>query len=518
MTSRPPQEQTLKAVLEASARRFGEKTALVMGDERVSFNRLDEDANRVANALIGLGVKKGDRVATIQGSNIPFTAAFFGIMKAGAVAVPLDPRYVSDELALLFADCKAKVLIAEPDCLESVAGEVDRFNLDHIITFGDAFRGRFLSFEDIMASDETTAPDVDVRPDDVCIISYTGGPTLTPHGVALSHLPVCWEARDSADTFQQTEDDVMMQFALPTYHQFGLTAVLLASVMRGNRLVIVPGTGRSIHSFMETIEREKGTMYMGVPYIYSLLINVARREGIKHDLSTLRLCVCGGAPLEPPVVKFFREEFGKEITEMYGLTESVCHVTVMPLDGSGPAGSSGLTIPCWELKIFDENDNEVPTGTEGEICLRGPFMTGFYGKPEDSARALRGGWLHTGDLGKVDAENFLYITARKRHMIILKGQNVFPSDIEAVLGTHPAVAGVKAVGEIDLVRGETIKTLVKLKPGAAVTEQELRQFCQGKMADYKLPRSVEFVDELPGPTDAPIWRRPLGYEVTDINL
>ena len=145
-------------------------------------------------------------------------------------------------------------------------------------------------------------------------------------------------------------------------------------------------------------------------------------------------------------------------------------------------------------------------------------MTGFYGKPEDSARALRGGWLHTGDLGKVDAENFLYITARKRHMIILKGQNVFPSDIEAVLGTHPAVAGVKAVGEIDLVRGETIKTLVKLKPGAAVTEQELRQFCQGKMADYKLPRSVEFVDELPAPTDAPIWRRPLGYEVTDINL
>jgi long-chain acyl-CoA synthetase len=516
MTSTPPHEQTLKAILEASARRFGERTAIVMDDERVSFARLEGDANRVANALIRLGVKKGDRVATIQGSNPAFAAAFFGIMKAGAVAVPLDPRYVADELVSLFRDCTPKVLIVEPDCLESIVADVDRFGLEHIITFGDRYRGRFHRFEDIIADGSPAVPDVAIDPHDVCIVSYTGGPTLAPHGVALSHLSVCWEARDSADTFRQTADDVMVQFALPTYHQFGLTAVLLASVLRGNRLVIVPGTGRSIHNFMETIEREKGTMYMGVPYIYSLLINVARREGIKHDISSLRLCVCGGAPLEPPVVKLFRQEFGLDITEIYGLTESVCHVTMMPLDGSGPAGSSGLTLPCWELKILDDNDNEAPTGAEGEICLRGPFMTGFYGKPEDSARALRGGWLHTGDIGKVDARGFLAITARKRRMIILKGQNVFPSDIEAVIGAHPAVAGVRALGEIDLVRGETIKALVKLKPGASVTEQEIRQYCQGKMADYKLPRDVEFVASLPA--TVPVWRRPREYKSADINL
>ncbi len=516
MTSTPPHDRTLKAVLETSARRFGDRTALVMDEERMSFARLDEDANRVANALVRLGVGKGDRVATIQGSNPAFAAAFFGIMKAGAVAVPLDPRYVGNELVSLFGDCTPRVLIAEPDCLESVIGDVDRFGLEHIITFGERFRSRFHRFEDLLASESPVAPDVAIDPRDVCIVSYTGGPTLTPHGVALSHLAVCWEARDSADTFRQTADDVMVQFALPTYHQFGLTAVLLASVMRGNRLVIVPGTGRSIHSFMETVEREKGTMYMGVPYIYSLLINVARREGIRHDLSSLRLCVSGGAPLEPPVVTLFKEHFGLAITEIYGLTESVCHVTMMPLDGSGPAGSSGLTLPCWELKILDENDSEAPTGTEGEICLRGPFMTGFYGKPEDTARALRGGWLHTGDIGRVDARGFLAVTARKRRMIILKGQNVFPSDIEAVIGTHPAVAGVRALGEIDLVRGETIKALVKLKPGAAATEQELRQFCQGRMADYKLPRTVEFVDVLPD--TVPVWRRPREHRAADINL
>ena len=516
MTSTPPREQTLKAVLEASARRFGDKVALVMEDEKVSFAGLDAQANLVANALVRLGVNKGDRIATIQGSNPAFAATFFGIMKAGAIAVPLDPRYVADELVALFNDCTPRVLVAEPDCLEAVVADVDRFNLEHIITFGDRFGDRFHRFEEVVANESSGAPDVVIAPGDVCIISYTGGPTLAPHGVALSHLAVCWEARDSADTFRQTADDVMVQFALPTYHQFGLTAVLLASVLRGTRLVIVPGTGRSIHSFMETIEREKATMYMAVPYIYSLLINVARREGIKHDLSSLRLCASGGAPLEPPVVKLFKEHLGLDITEIYGLTESVCHCTVMPLDGSGPAGSSGLTIPCWELKIFDENDSETPAGTEGEIVLRGPFMTGFYGKPEDSERALRGGWLHTGDIGRVDARGFLYITARKRRMIILKGQNVFPSDIEAVIGTHPAVAGVRALGEIDLVRGETIKALVKLKPGASVTEQELRQYCQGKMADYKLPRDVAFVEDLPA--TVPVWRRPREHRSADINL
>ncbi len=516
MTSTPPHEQTLKAVLEASAHHFGDKIAIVMEEEQLSFAGLDERANRVANALIRLGVIKGDRVATLQGSNPAFAATFFGIMKAGAVAVPLDPRYVADELATLCHDCTPKVLVAEPDCLEPVADEVDRLGLEHVITFGDAFRGRFLIFEDLVADESSAAPAVAIDPDDVCIVSYTGGPTFDPHGVALSHLAVCWEAQDSADTFEQTADDVMVQFALPTYHQFGLTAVLLASVMRGNRLVIVPGTGRSIHTFMETVEREKGTMYMGVPYIYSLLINVARREGISHDLSSLRLCVSGGAPLEPPVVKLFKQHFGIDITEIYGLTESVCHCTVMPLDGSGPAGSSGLTIPCWELRIFDDDDNEVPAGTEGEIVLRGPVMSGFYGKPEDSARALRSGWLHTGDIGKVDERGFLYITARRRRMIILKGQNVFPSDIETVIATHPAVAGVKALGEVDLVRGETIRTLVKLKPGASVTAHELRQYCQGKMADYKLPRDVEFVDVLPD--SVPVWRRPREHRSADINL
>ena len=175
------------------------------------------------------------------------------------------------------------------------------------------------------------------------------------------------------------------------------------------------------------------------------------------------------------------------------------------MDGSGPAGSSGLALPLWEIKIFNAGDNELPPGVEGEIVTRGPVMTGFYNKPEATVKIMRNGWLHTGDIGRMDKDGFLFITGRIRRMLILKGQNIFPADIEAVLCAHPAIAGAKVMGAIDPVRGETVKALVKLKPGAKLTEQEIRQYCQGRMADYKLPRDIEFVDMMPA--EIPLWRR-----------
>jgi long-chain acyl-CoA synthetase len=177
----------------------------------------------------------------------------------------------------------------------------------------------------------------------------------------------------------------------------------------------------------------------------------------------------------------------------------------MPIHGTGRIGSSGKTLSCWKMKIFDENDNEMPSGQEGEIVLRGPVMSSFWNQPEKTAETLRNGWLHTGDMGWIDAAGYLFITARKRRMLVLKGQNVFPSDIEYVLAKHPKVAEVKVIGTIDLVRGETIKALVRLKAGEKATDHEIRQYCQGRMADYKLPREIEFVDAIP--KELPLWRR-----------
>lgn len=298
---------SLKLMLENAARRFADKTAIFLGKRRVSFTRLDEDSNRVARALMEMGVKKGDRVAMLQASNPEFVSVFFGIMKAGGIAVPLDSRYVADELASLFDDCRPKVLVAEDPPLVSLLPALPRFDsIEHIITFDPAYKGRFTDYQEILAENPATGVTVPVGPEDIAVISYTGGPTQNPHGVALSHYAVSTEAINSAEVFRQTDKDVLMQFALPMYHQFGLTSVLLASIRSGSTVVVVPGTGRSIDSFMEAVAREKGTIYMGVPYIYSLMINVARREGIRHDLSSLRLCVSGGAPLESVVIKLFK--------------------------------------------------------------------------------------------------------------------------------------------------------------------------------------------------------------------
>jgi len=511
-----PKPMDIKSILENTAGRLGNKTAIVFGGRRVSFFQLEQDSNRFARALVKLGVKKGDRVMMMLANSPEFVSVFFGIMKVGGIAVPLDTRYVADEVVSLCNDCTPKVLVIENPPLESLLSVLPKLkSIKHIITFNYQDDGRFLSYQKIMADNPAENVNVKIKSEDIAIISYTGGPTFKPHGVALSHRSVYTEVVNSAATFEQTENDIIMLFALPMYHQFGLTAVLLGSIYTGNTIVVVPGTGRSIESFMEAVEREKGTIYCGVPYIYSLMINVARRVGIKHDLSSLRLLASGGAPLEPVVVNKFKQIFGLDIRDIYGQTESVCHVTVMPIHGAGKIGSSGKTLSCWEMKIFDANDNEMPPGREGEIVLRGPFMSSFWNKPEATAKTLRHGWLHTGDMGWIDEEGYLFITTRKRRMLILKGQNIFPADIEAVLETHPKVAEAKVMGSIDLVRGETIKALVRLKPGEKATEQEIRQYCQGRLADYKLPREITFVEVMP--EVVPLWRR-IQYNEADVKL
>jgi len=495
----------LKLLLENTAGCFAQKPAIIMGTREVSFSQLDKDSNRVAHALIKMGVRKGDRVAMLQASNPEFAVIFFGIIKAGGIAVPLDARYVASELDILFNDCRPSVLVIEDPPLESLLPAIPGFDIKHMVTFDREPDSRFNNYNQMLAEDASPVG-IDINPEDIAVISYTGGPTQKPLGVALSHRSVSIEAMNSAEVFEQTKNDILMQFALPTYHQFGLTAVMLASIYKGNSVVVVPGTGRSIHSFMEAVERHKGTVYMGVPYIYSLMVNVARREGIQHDLSSLRLCVSGGAPLEIEVIRQFQDEYGFLIHDIYGQTETVSQATVQPVSGPKKIGSSGKPMPCWEIKIFDDEDQELPANEEGEIVARGPVLSCIYNKPDATAEVLYGGWLHTGDVGRIDEDGFLYITKRKRRLIILKGQNIFPQDIEEVLATHHKIAEVAVIGVPDLIRGETVKALVRLKPGETAEEQEIRQYCQGRMADYKIPRHVEFVETLP--EVVPNWIRP----------
>ncbi|MDD4859075.1 MAG: AMP-binding protein [Dehalococcoidales bacterium] len=480
-------------MLEKTVQNFPARTALVSGERRISYAELDATTNKLANALARIGIRKGDRVALLISNSPEFVFGYFGILKLGAVVVALDTRYKAGELAAVMANCQPRVLIGENPCLEPVATGMSRFpSLEKIISLTPDAAGRFLSFTDILARSPATRPSAAIDSEDLAMISYSGGPTSHPKGAAITHKNLCALATASGIGFEQTQNDIIMLFALPMYHNFALGSVLLTSVSLGSAIVVVPGTGVSINSLLETIQKEKGTMWLGVPYIYALAVKIAEEEGIKSDLSSLRLVASGGAPLPVSTILKFKEYFHLPLLDVWGLTEAVSHVTCPPVDGSGKLGSCGKPIPGYAVRIVDDNGKELPANHDGEIIVHGPMMERYYNNPEDTAKAIRNGWLYTGDIGKMDEDGFVYITGRKKRMIILKGQNVYPHDIEEVLLTHPKVAEAKVVGAADKLRGEVVSAIIRLKEGQEASEQEIKQFCQRIMADYKVPKQVIF--------------------------
>ena len=407
-------------------------------------------------------------------------------------------RYKIDELARVLDSCKPKVLIAESDLLEPLVAVLPRFKyVERVIDLDGRCSSKFPSYGEIMENSPASGVDVALEPDDIGIISYTSGPTSRPRGAAITHRSLVIEAAVSGDGFQQTEDDKLLMFALPMYHQFALASVMLASVYKGSTVIIVPGTGRSVTSFLETIERERGTMYIGVPYICALAVNVAEREGLKYDTSSVRFWGSGGATLTIDLIKKFKHYYNADIFDVWGLTESVSHITHYPPGDPRKLGASGKALPGWEIRAADEKGRILPANQVGEIVVRGPIMQGYYKNPRDTTDVIKNGWLLTGDLGYMDEDGYLYLTGMKKDMIILKGQNIWPDDIEEVLRSHAKVADAAVVGIPDPLRGEIVGAFVKLKDGMSATEQEIRNFCQSRMADYKLPKKVFFTGSLP---------------------
>jgi long-chain acyl-CoA synthetase len=248
---------------------------------------------------------------------------------------------------------------------------------------------------------------------------------------------------------------------------------------------------------MAAIEREKGTMFFGVPYIFALAVDMAEKEGIKSDLSSLRLCSSSADFLPASLNKRFKELYGFKILDCFALTEAVCHVTCPSLNGSGKSGSVGKALPGWEVKIVDDNGQEVPSKQAGEIVLRGLFMSGYYNNPQATAEVTRDGWLHTGDIGKIDEAGNLFVIGRKKDIIIVKGQNIHPGDVEAVLYQHPQVAEAVVIGVPDEMRGEVVGAVVSLKKGATTTEQDIKRWCLDRLASYKVPKQIFFLGSLP---------------------
>jgi len=494
----------LKQMLEQAAEHYAGKTAIVMGERKLSYAELDEAANKVANALVGMGVGKGDRVAMLLANSPEFVTTYFGVVKAGGIAVLLDPKYKLTELVSLCEDSQPKVLVTESPCLEPLIPVLNRFkSVEGVIDLSSRHGGQFLTYEEIMAKSSSSAVGVEPKPEDIAHIAYTSGPAFHPRGVAMSHQALVREVAISGDSFKQTDKDVVVLFALPLHHAFGLVIIMMTAITRGSTVVML--SGLSIDGLFELIEREKATMFMGVPFVHGLIVEAIEAGGLKHDLSSLRLWGTAGAAMPAEIAQKVKQYIGLTPVNFWGMTESAAHVSCTALDGRGEAGSVGKTLPGWELRIVDDEGRELPTGETGEIVVRGPIMKEYYNNPQATAQAVKGGWLYTGDVGWLDKAGWLFLSAgRKKDVIIAKGQNISPSDIEEIIGTHPKVAEVVVVGIDDESRGETPRAVIRLKAGEKATEQEIKKLCLEHLANYKVPREVVFTDDLPKTADSRI--------------
>ena len=485
----------LKGMLAGLAARYGDKAAVVCEEQTLSYSGLDEASNRVANALIGMGINKGDRIVLLLNNSPEYIVTYFGIVKIGAIAVPIDPKYKVDELTALFADCQPRILVAEGSVLEPLIPVLSSFtSIERVIDLSSKYTGPILTYKDIMASNSAQPVKIEPDADDVANISYTAGPSFHPKGAALTHRAIEVEAVVSAEGFHMTDKDVVLLFALPLHHSAGLIIVLLTTLSQGSTVVMLSGI--SMTALTRTIEEKKVTVFIGVPFIFSLLLREAEAEGLKHDISSLRLCAGGGSAVSLELTQKFQQRFGYTIAQFWGLTEATAHVTCQLLDGRDKPGSVGPLLRGWEIKVVDENGSELPPDQEGELILRGLMMKEYYHNPEATAEAIKDGWLYTGDIGRVD-EGHVFITGRKKDMIIIKGQNIWPGDIESVLLRHPRVAEAAVLGTPDELRGEIIVAAIVLNPGANATEPEIKKFCLDHLANYKVPKQFVFVASLP---------------------
>jgi long-chain acyl-CoA synthetase len=500
----------LGTLLANSARRYGNETAVIFGTQRYSYEQLDQMVRRFAGELIESGIERGDKVALMAPNGPPFTIAYFGALYAGAVIVTLNTLQSADEVAFQLEDCEAKVLVLHADCHTAGLEALRRLgSCQHLYLIAGSQIAEVPDpskrFEDSIDG-ESHADVCQTSSDDTAVILYTSGTTGHPKGAELTHFNLFYNAQYVSErgfsiwpeTINILGPGHVGLAALPLYHIFGQTNVQNGMLIGGGAMSYVsrfsPGDAVS------AIARDGVTFFPGVPTMYFAILHDADSQNA--DLSSLRFCVSGGAPMPVEVKRQFERQFGVRIQEGYGLTETSPLATVQRPDETEKCGTIGKPIAGVDVKIFDDQDREVPQGERGEIVIRGHnVMKGYYNRPEATAEALRGGWFHSGDVGYVDPEGDIFIVDRKKDMILRGGYNVYPREVEEVLYAHRAVREAAVVGIPHEKYGEEVKAVISLKPGCDATVDEIVDHCRQHVAAYKYPRVVEIVDDLPkGPT------------------
>jgi long-chain acyl-CoA synthetase len=480
----------LASILTESAAHDPDRVAVKLDDVTLTYGLLDGATALMAGLLADKGVGPGDRVGVML-PNVPyFAVCYYGVLRAGAVVVPMNVLLKQREVAFYLRDSGAKLLLAwHGFAQDAQAGAQEAGAECVLVTPGE--------FEQLLGATQPRPEVADADDSDTAVILYTSGTTGTPKGAELTHANLKRNCAIARELFGLGAEAVTLG-ALPLFHSFGQTCALNATISGGGMLTLIPRFDPA--KALEIIERDRVSVFEGVPTMYNAMLHSP--DAARYDTSTLEVCASGGAAMPVEVMHGFGEKFGCKVLEGYGLSETSPVASFNHPDRERKPGSIGTPVAGVEMKVVDDEGLDLPTGEVGEIVIRGHnVMKGYWNRPEATAEAIRDGWFHSGDLAKVDEDGYFFIVDRKKDMIIRGGYNVYPREIEEVLYEHPAVREVAVVGVPHDELGEEIGAAVALKDGAEVTTDELRQHVKGQVAAYKYPRLVWLVDELPkGPT------------------
>lgn len=509
-------------ILSESSFRFSEKVAVCMGEIEFTFSQLNALSNKVAAFLIDKGIKKGDKVA-LSCPNIPyFPMVYYGILKTGAVVVPHNVLLKSGEIEYLLNDCDAKAYFAFEGTAELPMGKMafdgaKNTNCDIFVmmtadpTKGSSIKG-VLTLGQIFASYVDEEILTCTNSDDTAVILYTSGTTGKPKGAELTHLNIFMNTQISRDLIAsvKSKDDIFLM-VLPLFHSFGQIVGMNATFYRGAQLIMLPRFEARVA--LELMLEHNVTIFAGVPTMYWALINEARKfasEKLDIIKRNLKICASGGAALPVEIHQQFKKLFDVNILEGYGLSETSPVASFHHQGRPLKVGSIGESVWGVDMKIVDENDQEVPVGETGEIVIRGHnIMKGYYKRPEETAKAIKNGWFHSGDMGKMDSDSYFYVVDRLKDMILRGGFNVYPREIEETLLTHNAVSLVAVIGIPNNQHGEEIKAFIVVYENVNITEEELVLWCKENMAAYKYPRMIEICNSLPMNATGKVLKREL---------
>ncbi len=496
----------LATILRESARRYPDKKALVWNDVSLTFKELDEVSDTFAHYMVRqLGLGRGDKIALTSLNNPQFVMSYYGILKMGGVAVALSALLNPQEIAALLEDSGAKAYCCyegEGDMPIFQGGEKGFTSTDtckHLVCLDRNWnedKGESLHLSHILSQKHIPFPLADTAAQDTALIMYTSGTTGQPKGTEMTHFNLLINATVGVRELRYTESDKNI-IALPISHIFSHTMQLNASILNGNTSILL--SKFSPQAFLDWVKKEQPTIFCGVPTMYWALNNIpCDSKTIEQVRQSMRLCVSGGAPLSAVLQQQFENKFGVQISEIFGMTESSGCVCFNYYPESNKSGTIGPAVWGMEVNIFDENDQPVPVGEKGELVFRGhSVMKGYLNQPEATSRALRNGWMHSGDVAYMDANGYVYIIDRIKEMIIRGGWKIYPREVEEVLMQHPAVNMVAVVGVADEKYGEEIKALIIRETETDCTEEDIISYAREHMAKYKYPRLIEFVNELP---------------------